>query len=269
MMNPDDLASRLDLATTLVREAGARAMRHFRSTDLVTASKGLQDPVTVADREVEAHLVDAIAQRFPGDAVIGEEGGAHGTVGSDTPVWVIDPIDGTDNFARGLPLWCVSVGVVVGSRAELGLILAPALDEFYVARRGHGCTRNGAPVQVSSCSEAGRARINLGYSRRRPAAGHLQCIERLLANDFEYSRLGSGALGLAYVADGRFDGYWESHVNSWDVAAGLCIATEAGAWVSDFLTGDALHAGNPILACTPALAAPLRRLLGPLSTPAL
>jgi myo-inositol-1(or 4)-monophosphatase len=97
------------------------------------------------------------------------------------------------------------------------------------------------------------ARIGMGFSYRRPPAVHVRGIERLLEANCEYARLGSGALGMAFVADGRFDGYWEPHINSWDVLAGICLVREAGGWVGDFLAGDGLFDGNPILACTPAL----------------
>ena len=244
---------RLARASELVREAGTLALASFRNAALVVESKGVQDYVTEVDRAVEALLVDRLRAQFPGDAFLGEEGGRRsGSAGSDA-LWVIDPIDGTTNYARGLPLWCISVALVYAGEIALGLIFNPVSDEFYCAIRGQGATCNGRPIQVSTGRTPQTARIGMGFSYRRSPAVHVRGISRLLEANCEYARLGSGALGMAFVADGRFDGYWEPHINSWDVLAGICLVREAGGWVSDFLADDGLFNGNAILACTPAL----------------
>ena len=244
---------RLARASELVREAGALALASFRNASLVVESKGVQDYVTAVDRAVEALLVDRLHAEFPDDAFLGEEGGRRsGSPGSDA-LWVIDPIDGTVNYTRGLPLWCISVALVYAGEIAFGLIFNPVSDEFYCAVRGQGAFCNGQPIRVSGVRSPEAARIGMGFSYRCPPALHVRGIGRLLDAHCEYARLGSGALGLAFVADGRFDGYWEPHINSWDVLAGICLVREAGGWVSDFLAGDGLFGGNPILACTPAL----------------
>ncbi|MBS1227697.1 MAG: inositol monophosphatase [Proteobacteria bacterium] len=247
-----NIERRLALACEVVREAGTLALASFRNASLVVESKGVQDYVTAVDRAVEQLIVDRLHAQFPGDAFLGEEGGRRtGTDGG--ALWVIDPIDGTVNYTRGLPLWCISLALVDAGDIAFGLIFNPVSDEFYCAVRGQGATCNDRPIRVSDVQSPEAARIGMGFSYRRPPALHAQGIARLLEAHCEYARLGSGALGLAFVADGRFDGYWEPHINSWDVLAGICLVREAGGWVSDFLAGDGLLRGNPILACTPGL----------------
>lgn len=244
-------ASRLALALSAIREAGALARDHFRAPDLQVEEKGVQDYVTFVDRAVEALLIARIQAAFPDDGFLGEEGGRQG--GAGEALWVIDPIDGTANFTRGLPLWCISVALMRGPEIELGLIFNPMTDELHQAVRGHGASCNGRAIRVSGVQRPEQARVSMGFSYRRSPTAHASGILRLLEARCEYSRLGSGALGMAYVADGRFDGYWEPHINAWDVLAGICLVREAGGWVSEFLAGNGLGAGNPILACTPAL----------------
>jgi myo-inositol-1(or 4)-monophosphatase len=173
----------------------------------------------------------------------------------DGAVWVIDPIDGTANFARGLPFWCISVALMVGAEIEIGLILDPVTGELFSARRGAGVFCDGQPVHVSAIDKPDLARINLGFTFRRDPKYFLTAIDRLVANNCDWSRLGSAALGLSYVACGRLDGYWAPLVKAWDVAAGICLAKEAGAVVNDFMADGGLRNGNMILAATPGMAA--------------
>jgi myo-inositol-1(or 4)-monophosphatase len=249
------LDRRLICARRMVREAGALALHYYRQPDLKMESKGVQDYVSIADRAAEALIVDGLRDAFPSDAFLGEEGGYQAAGTDDDALWVIDPIDGTTNYAHGLPLWCVSLALLQSGVIRAGIIFNPVTNEFYEAAQGRGAYCNGVRMQVSGVQVPGRARIGLGFSYRRPPALHAEAIVRLLSSDCEYARLGSGALGMAYVADGRFDGYWEPHINAWDVLAGICLVREAGGHVNDFLAADGLHQGNPIMACTPALTA--------------
>ncbi|PKU23693.1 inositol monophosphatase family protein [Telmatospirillum siberiense] len=252
---PRDITDRQDLMHGLVKEAGALALQYFRDqTRLQIESKGTQDFVTAADRAVENMLVGRIGEAFPDDAVIGEEGGVRGEASDGRAVWIIDPIDGTSNFARGLPFWAVSVALMVGGEIELGWILDPVTGELFSARRGAGCRCDGQPARVSDVISPERARINLGFTFRRKPEFFLTAIDRMVANKCDWTRLGSAALSLAYVACGRLDGYWAPFVNAWDVAAGICLVKEAGGFVSGFLDGDGLRRGNPILAATPGMA---------------
>jgi myo-inositol-1(or 4)-monophosphatase len=256
-----DLELRQRVAEAVIREAGHLAAGHFaRRTSLVIDRKGAQDMVSIADRECEDFIVGALARAFPEDSFLGEERGLQNPGGAAT--WVIDPIDGTHNFLTGVPFWCLSVALVVGTRSEIGLIYHPAENELFSARTGAGAFLNGAPIRISGETDLTCARLGVGFSYRRPIADHLRAVEALLAAGCEYLRLGSGALGMAYAAAGRFDGYWERHINSWDVAAGLALVREAGGWTNDFLAGDGLMKGSEVLAATPALVDRFKELTG-------
>jgi myo-inositol-1(or 4)-monophosphatase len=246
---------RHDVMLGLIKEAGELAMTYFRNPSrLNVESKGVQDFVTAADKAVEALLVDRIRMAFPEDGIIGEEGGVRDGGAKSGATWIIDPIDGTANFARGLPFWCISVGLMVETQIEIGFILDPVTGELFSARRGSGAFCNGQPIRVSTTNSPDMARINLGFTFHRKPEYFLAAVARLVARKCDWSRLGSAALGLAYVASGRLDGYWAPHVKAWDVAAGICLANEAGAVVNDFMAGGGLRKGNLILASTPGMA---------------
>jgi myo-inositol-1(or 4)-monophosphatase len=234
---------------------------HFANRDrLLIDQKAKQDVVSQADREAESLIIDALTTAFPDDGFLGEEGALRNL---DAPaVWVIDPIDGTRNFVTGVPFWCISIGLVVDGSAVLGLIYDPPRDELFLAERGKGAYANGAPIKVSGETDVRKARICVGFSYRRPVGEHILAIDALLSEGCEYCRLASGALGLAYTAAGRFDGYWERHLNSWDAAAGLVLVAEAGGFINDFLADDGLRQGHEMLATTPAIAEAVARLVG-------
>ncbi|WNJ89651.1 inositol monophosphatase [Bosea sp. 685] len=258
-MSPAELDLRQYAVLGLVTEASRMALDYFRKRDsLGVTMKGAQDWLTVADGAVEDFLRQRLGVLFPSDAVIGEEGGGE----NSDAVWIIDPIDGTSNFARGDRNWCISIGFLRQGVPEIGIIAAPALDEVYLGRRGRGATMNGQPIRVSGASDITRAYIEMGWSTRIPAADYLAMIGRGLAAGASVKRSGSGALGLCHVANGRTEAYVELHINAWDVAAGVVIAGEAGAVLNDFFSGDAIAKGNPILCSTPALADALREITG-------
>jgi myo-inositol-1(or 4)-monophosphatase len=260
-IGPTELDSRLRVAEAVVREAGRVAADHFARRELLSIHhKGAQDLVSEADRACEDLIVSGLSKLFPGDGFLGEERGAK-NLDADA-LWVIDPIDGTHNFLTGIPIWCVSVGLVAGGELVLGIIYHPVDAELYSARKGGGAFLNGHSLKVSGETEITRARIGLGFSYRRQVQDHVRTVEALLNGGCEYLRIGSGALGLAFTAAGRLDGYWERHINSWDAAAGIVLVQEAGGKVQDFLAGDGLTEGNELLAATPALMEPLVRLTG-------
>jgi myo-inositol-1(or 4)-monophosphatase len=215
-------------------------------------------PVTQADLEVETAVREMIAARFPADAITGEE---HGE-GAGDRVWIVDPIDGTSNFIRGIPFWCVSLGIVRDGRPVVGVIYDPVNEDFYAAAAGAGAFRNGKAIRPSSVTKIEEATVGLGFSFRRPVGDHARAVETCLAAHCEYNRLGSGALSLAYVSEGRLDGYWEAHMNSWDAAGGIAIVMAAGGYANDFFAGEGLHRGNSILAAAPGVAQQLKKLLG-------
>ncbi|MEX1204099.1 MAG: inositol monophosphatase family protein [Dongiaceae bacterium] len=258
-MSMDDLDHRLLVGCAVARDAGALARRYFVDRHALTVeSKGLQDYVSVADREVERSIVETLGRAFPGDGFLGEEGGG---IARDC-LWVIDPIDGTANFLRGLPAFGVSIAYVRDGEVEIGIIYDPMTDELFAARRGAGATRNGEPIRVSATAALSEAVIGIGFSYRAPVGSFVETAGRLLSAQCEFRRFGTCVLGMAHVADGRLDGYWEQHINSWDVLAGIALVREAGGWTNDFLAGEGLMHGNPILACAPGLRADLGALTG-------
>ena len=260
-LSPADLDHRLEVAAAVVREAGQLAADQFTRRDrLQIDRKGAQDLVSEADRACEDLIVAGLAREFPDDGFLGEERGSRNL--DAAAVWIIDPIDGTHNFLTGIPFWCVSAGLAVDGELVLGVIHDPLADELYSARQGGGAHLDGQPITVSGETDLTRARIGIGFSFRRTVAEHVRAVEALLDAGCEYLRLGSGALGLAYTAAGRFDGYWERHINSWDAAAGLVLVREAGGRSNDFLAGEGLTHGSEVLAATPALFEPLELLTG-------
>ncbi len=242
----------------IVRAAGAMARQAFTAPDKPAYSmKGRQDYLTATDGAVEQFVREAIEKRFPGDAVLGEEGG--GSV-DGTRLWIVDPIDGTANFARQIPHYCISLGLLVNGQLEAGAIYEPNQDELFIAQRGHGAWLNGQRMQVSTVSELTAATVEIGWSPRIAVqtwidmtgrAGHAGCSVR---------RAGSGALGLAYVAAGRIEAYAEAHINSWDVAGALLLITEAGGRVNDFWANGGIANGNAVLASNAALASQMEAM---------
>jgi len=257
-MIPPQLTQRLHAAQAVAREASALARRHLADpASLDVRHKGAQDLLTAADRAVERLIVSTLHAAFPNDAFLGEEGGRVAGSASDAPCWVIDPIDGTANFARGLPTWCVSIALVAAGRTELGVIHDASADLMYAATRGGGAWRNGERLAVSPTTDIARASVDTGYASRTPAAAFGEMVTRLLQQGVIVTQCGSAALGLARVADGRLDGYVEGHLYAWDALAGLLLIEEAGGRVNAFLHGGGLTQGNPVIAATPALYAAL------------
>ena len=240
---------RLLVASALAREAGQIAKRRFLDRSSFTVGfKGPQDYLTEVDGEVERFIATRLHATFPGDGFIGEEG--EGRVGkTGAPIWVVDPIDGTSNFARGAPHFCVSIAAVLDRRVEVGAIYDPMVDELFAARRGGGATLNGAAIRASAIADLKTAGVEIGWNMRSGADAFVALLGRVVRAGAAVTRSGSGALALAYVAAGRRDGFVENHINAWDCLAGIALTREAGGYVSDFLAGEGLREGNPILAC--------------------
>ncbi len=258
-MGKRGLERRYLAACAVAREAGELARRRYQNrAEIGLKFKGPQDYLTAADGEVERLVVARLGEAFPDDTFFGEEGGGH----FSPQVWVIDPIDGTANFARGIPHFCISIAFVREGETVLGTIYDPMADELFTARRGGGALLNSNPMKVSDTSDLSRAVIELGWSTRRPAVAYLEALGRIIAAGSSFRRSGSGALGLAYVADGRQDGYCELHINSWDALAGLLMVQEAGGWTNDFLANDGLAQGNPVIAAAPGIKDALAMVTG-------
>jgi myo-inositol-1(or 4)-monophosphatase len=258
-MTPDDLAARFRAAQAVALDAGGLAQSYLSGErTLEVALKGPQDFVTAADGEVERMIVADLRSWFPDDAFIGEEGGGSAA----DACWVIDPIDGTANFARGLPHWCVSIAFVAAGRTELGVVYDASGDLLYAARCGEGALRNKEPIHVSTTPNLASAMVDIGYSRRTKVDDFAAIQSHLLRHGVNVTQSGSAALGLARVADGRLDGYAERHLYAWDALAGLLLVEEAGGRTNAFLEGDALTAGNETIAATPALYDAIAAALG-------
>ncbi|GGJ12525.1 inositol monophosphatase family protein [Neoroseomonas lacus] len=255
----NDLARRRDAAAAIAIEAAVLAARLRSEGGGVASLKGAQDFITEADGATERFIRSRLEQDFPGEAILGEEMG--GAVDGTGPLWVLDPIDGTSNFARGGDRWCVSIGLVIGNRAVAGAIARHAPAEIFAAAEGFGATLNGAPIQAAPTTDIGRAIIECGWSLRLPIAVFHRMAADVTALGGGVRTGGSGALGLVESAAGRLDAYLERHINSWDAAAAIVIAREAGCWTNGFDSGDWLARGNPIGVGAPALAAQLAALL--------
>jgi myo-inositol-1(or 4)-monophosphatase len=249
------LGDRFETAIQLTTEAAKLALSMRPPLGVSSGKlKGVQDWLTEADGAVERLLSERLAQAYPGDGFQGEEGGS---ARSGSLRWVADPIDGTANFMRGGKRFCVSLGCLDGDIPMIGVIVAPGLEETFVASRGKGAKLNGAPIHVASTADLTHATVELGWSRRRPDEAFFELTRRVITAGAMPRLQGSGALGLADVAAGRQDAYVELHINLWDVAAALTILDEAGATVSPFMAGDGATAGNPIMAAAPGIAAAL------------
>jgi myo-inositol-1(or 4)-monophosphatase len=250
---------RLALCRQLAHEAGRLAHTGFGRAGV--SMKGRHDVLTEMDARVERFIREAITARFPGDAVIGEEDGASGGAQAEH-VWIVDPIDGTANYARGIAHYCVSIGVMQRGALLAGALHDPCHERLYWAGRGAGAWLNGERLAVSPCAALNEATVECGWSTRRTTEAYLAMVARVFEAGCAIRRAGSGALGLADVATGRVEGYCELHINSWDCAAGVLLVREAGGFTNDFFAGDGLNSGNALIATNAALAARLSEAIG-------
>lgn len=255
-MGSEAIGRRFEAAAAIVEEAAALAMRMRPQPGLPEARlKGPQDWLTEADGAVEALVARRIAALFPGDDFQGEEGGERDRAGPPSSLrWVVDPIDGTSNFARGRSRWCVSLGLLADGMPAAGLLVAPVLGESFAAMAGGGATLNGKPIRAAGTRDPSSAMIEIGWSPKVTAQDFAALVARMMALGAAPRTGGSGALALADVACGRLDGYVELSINLWDVAGALPVLAEAGAPVSPFLRDGGLRHAAPILAAAPELA---------------
>jgi len=261
MTSPDPAAERFALAQTIAESAGKLALDYFRHPERlrIEAKVNAQDMVSQADREVEELIRAGIADRFPEDRIIGEEFGFDRKQSDYT--WVIDPIDGTSPFVNGIPAWCVSIALISGERHVAGVIFAPCTGELYAARAGHGATMNGRALSVAKDATLADGLMGLGANHRVPARAVSEFVRLLLEHGGMFTRNGSGALMLAYVAAGRLAAYYEPHINAWDCLAGLCLVREAGGWTNDFIAESGLEKGGRVIAAARKAKEPLLKLI--------
>lgn len=247
----------LTTAIESVVRAGDEMMRRAGGVVRID-KKGAIDLVTEVDLAIERDFRRALAERFPSHAVLGEElGGDAGLV--EGPCWVFDPIDGTTNFAHGLPIFCSSLALEIDGVAEVGAIYDPNRRELFTAERGRGACLNGVPIRVSSAYDLVDALLVTGFPY--DVHGRVEEIVGLFAafvgRARAVRRLGSAAVDLCYVAAGRMDGFWESDLKPWDIAAGSLIVAEAGGRVTNMEREPFTSRGRHVLATNGHLHAPM------------
>lgn len=262
MTSSADRKAWLGAAIDVARIAGARADHWYaRRAELVVEEKGAQDYVSMADKKTEQLIREELAQRFPDHAFLGEESVKEFDAAKNAgrPTWVVDPIDGTTNFLRGVPLWAVSVGLVVDGEPEVGVIVCPRQDEVFAAARGEGATLDNVAIRAAKTTALARSQIGLGSSWRTSKDGVVAVQSQLTHQGADIRRFGSACIQMAWVACGRLDGYVELHLNAWDVAAGYVIMREAGVMTNDYTRGNWLVDGNPLVCAAPGVFTELSR----------
>lgn len=218
--------------------AGAEVVRRGFDEDFDTKMKGVVDPVTGIDREAEVAVTDVITSHFPDDSILAEEGGGEADW-RGRRVWIIDPLDGTVNFVNRIPQVAVSVALWDNGEPLVGVVIDVSRQEEFVAAVGEGARSNGKPIHVSTTASLEDSLLVTGfpYDRQEHARAYLDVMEQVMARTRGTRRMGAAALDLAWVACGRFDGYWEHGgphgVKPWDAAAGMLLVTEAGGTATD------------------------------------
>lgn len=223
------------VAIEAARDAGRILHEHYGQVKNVRF-KGEVDLVTEVDEMSECLILERIRHHFPAHQILGEESGPTVPAGPDTRYrWIIDPLDGTTNFAHGYPFFCVSIALEVDGETRLGVVYAPTFDEIFIAERGQGAYLNGRRITVSSTDSLIRSLLATGFNYDRDLArANLTHWERFLLRSQAMRRDGSSALNLCFVAAGRFDGYWEIGLKPWDLAAGKLLVAEAGGTITTF-----------------------------------
>ncbi|OIQ74681.1 inositol-1-monophosphatase [mine drainage metagenome] len=254
----------INVAVRAAREAGKIINRASLDVDLLRVSKkAANDFVTEVDRASEHAIIDVLLKAYPQHGILGEETGtAHGRADSEFQ-WIIDPLDGTTNFIHGLPVYAVSIALAHHGVVQHGVVYDPSRDELYTASRGGGAFLDNRRLRVSRRTRIEDSLIGTGFPFREgdDLDDYLTMFRKVAERCVGLRRPGAAALDLAYVAAGRYDGFFERGLQPWDVAAGALLVTEAGGLVGDFTgEGDALHAGE-LIAGSPRIYAQLVSLL--------
>ena len=227
----------LEFAIATARAAGQLLCQLYRQHHSVHLKSSDIDVVTEADIASEQLIVDAIRQEFPDHGIFSEEGlgDVHALVADSTPVWLVDPLDGTVNYAHGYPLWGVSLALSEGGQVLLAVTFDPLRDEIFSAQQGKGAWCNGERIQVSGVAELRQALVATGFAYKRATLvdNNLAEFSAVMPRVQGVRRAGAAVLDLAHLADGRLDGYWEMHLRPWDWAAGWLLVEEAGGKVTD------------------------------------
>jgi myo-inositol-1(or 4)-monophosphatase len=256
----DNMTRELEMALSAAKEAGGVLRKGFGWQHSVRY-KGEVDLVTEIDEEAEQVIREILLKAIPAYGMLAEEGGA--LVGEEDARWIVDPLDGTTNYAHGLPIFCVSIALQRAGKVVLGVVHDPMREETYVAERGGGATFNGEPIKVSETKKLIQALIATGFPfDRAQMPESLDLFGRFAAITRGMRRLGSTALDLCYVAMGRLDGYYERGIWAWDIAAGALILEEAGGKVTDYQGGMLDLDGRQIVASNGRLHSAMTKLTG-------
>ena len=212
---------------------GAELKRFFNGDFKISQKEGINNPVTEADHASEAAIISIIKKNFPDHQVLAEETGEH--IQNSNYKWIIDPIDGTINFAHGIPLCCVAIAIEKDKEIIMSAVYAPILNELYFAEKGKGATLNDKKISVSGTTTVLTSNLVTGfpYTYINMPNGPLEVFSRLIRKGIPVRRLGSACIDLCWVACGRFDGFYEHKLEAWDSAAGFLIVEEAGGKVTD------------------------------------
>ena len=257
-----DPAALREAAIAMAEEAGAILLEGYGRVHH-PEKKGRIDLVTLYDRRSEALILGRIGQRFPGAAVLAEESGAHARTGDAPLRWIIDPLDGTTNYAHNYPFFSVSIAAEWEGERVAGAVYDPVAREMFAAALGSGATLNGAPIRVSGIADLESALLVTGfpYDVREHPERVLPAFQAFLSRAQGVRRDGSATLNLCYTAMGRFDGFWEPRLSPWDMAAGALFVREAGGRVTDYRGGPFDLSGGEILASNGGLHAEMMDVL--------
>ncbi len=259
----------LNTAILAAQQAGAsiqQGAERLQRGKITVEQKSLNDFVSEVDRDAEQIIRDCIAQAHPEHAILGEEYGDGGSLNADY-LWIIDPLDGTTNFLRGIPHYAVSIAVQYLGKSQVGVVYDPVKNEMFIAVEGQGATLNHRPISVTNAKSLRGALLATGV----PFSGKLLeeldqftgAMTTLLQQQTSgIRRLGAAALDLAYVAAGRYDGFWEANLKPWDIAAGALIVQEAGGSVSDFGGQQGFLDSGNIVACPEGVHAEMCKIIG-------
>lgn len=242
------------LTTAIQAARAAAAIHRFHAEDIdkqIDTKANYADLVTKVDKESERRIRELISAAHPDHTILGEEQGElAGRAGHSRWRWIVDPLDGTLNYAHGFPFYCVSIALEVRGRLEVGVVLDGNRRELFTAVRGGGAFLNGAPIRVTEEADPRQAMLATGFAYTEATIiDNVEVFARVLPKVRSVRRPGAAALDLSYVACGRFDGFWELTLNPWDVAAGVLIIEEAGGRVSNG-KGGAYNLDDPVLVAT-------------------
>jgi myo-inositol-1(or 4)-monophosphatase len=244
MENPLDLGNCLTFAVQLAREAGEILKEAFGTHFKIESKDGKHDLVTEFDKKVEAFLKQKIHGLYKDHEILAEESAKAGFK-TDKPCWIIDPIDGTVNFAHEIPVFAISIGFAIKGVVQIGVVYHPMANELFTAQKGHGAYLNGKKLTTSPTNAIKKAMLATGfpYNLEQNPDHCIEHLTQILKMGIPIRRMGSAAIDMAYVAAGRFDGFWEISLKPWDFAAGLLLVKEAGGKVAT-MEGDPLNIFN-------------------------